>query len=470
MPNSSLALAPANEPDRIHGWKEIATYLGRGVRTVQRWEVELGLPVYRFVTKGSEVVYAKRSELDAWLNSTDRTRVAARSEPAREPSLLRRQVTRLDLGVAALAIAVFVVLLMGYANDSPLPLWPFGSGKAQSEPPVSGRFDHQRLQAFDALGNPAWEHTFDFPIDEGVYRTGFLADGQSPSIVVDDVNADGLPEVMLVPWAADPANRRLYCFTADGTILFAAPALGATLGRLAGRMQEFSAGRFIVTGEANGAKSIWLSVPHAYRPETIVQRLDGRGRVTSEYASHGAVTLLKALTVNDRRLLMVGGTSADLQEATLAMLDYADAAGADPTRAQEASARCEGCSTAGPIAFLAFPRLDVSTAVARPPLVTSVQLRGDGGLDVSVLQARIGISSDRPFMHAAVVYSFSSDLRLEAALATEGYLLAHSELQLAGSIAHPYGDEDRRTMVPVHAWTGSGFAPVSIGARVPLTR
>jgi hypothetical protein len=192
--------------------------------------------------------------------------------------------------------------------------------------------------------------------------------------------------------------------------------------------------------------------------------------VTSEYASHGAVTLLKALTVNGRRLLMVGGTSADLQAATLAMLDYADAAGADPPRAQEAAARCEGCSTAGPIAFLAFPRLDVSTAVARPPLVTSVQLRGDGGLDVSVLQARIGISSDRPFTHAAVVYSFSSDLRLEAALATEDYLLAHSELQLAGSLAHPYGDEDRRAMTPVHAWAGNALAPVAVGGRVPLMR
>ena len=31
----------------LNTWKEIATYMGRGVRTVQRWERELGLPVRR---------------------------------------------------------------------------------------------------------------------------------------------------------------------------------------------------------------------------------------------------------------------------------------------------------------------------------------------------------------------------------------------------------------------------------------
>jgi hypothetical protein len=35
------------EKPRLDSWKEIASYLGRGVRTVQRWECEEGLPVHR---------------------------------------------------------------------------------------------------------------------------------------------------------------------------------------------------------------------------------------------------------------------------------------------------------------------------------------------------------------------------------------------------------------------------------------
>jgi hypothetical protein len=36
--------------DRLDGWKEIASYIGRGVRSAQRWERELGMPVHRLNT------------------------------------------------------------------------------------------------------------------------------------------------------------------------------------------------------------------------------------------------------------------------------------------------------------------------------------------------------------------------------------------------------------------------------------
>lgn len=51
----------------LNSWKEIAQYLGRGVRTVQRWEAELGLPVRRPRGKSRSAVVAVRSELDEWM-------------------------------------------------------------------------------------------------------------------------------------------------------------------------------------------------------------------------------------------------------------------------------------------------------------------------------------------------------------------------------------------------------------------
>jgi TolB-like protein/Tfp pilus assembly protein PilF len=51
--------------DRLDGWKEIAVYLSRDVRTVQRWEKRGALPVHRHDTLGT--VCAFRSELDEWL-------------------------------------------------------------------------------------------------------------------------------------------------------------------------------------------------------------------------------------------------------------------------------------------------------------------------------------------------------------------------------------------------------------------
>jgi excisionase family DNA binding protein len=52
----------------LGSWKEIANYLGRGVRTVQRLEKERGLPVHRPGNKGM-TVFADTKELRAWLTT-----------------------------------------------------------------------------------------------------------------------------------------------------------------------------------------------------------------------------------------------------------------------------------------------------------------------------------------------------------------------------------------------------------------
>src|SRR3984885_5284611 len=52
----------------LSSWKDIAKYLGKGVRTVQRWERQLGLPVRRpngALQKSAVVLY--RGDVDAWV-------------------------------------------------------------------------------------------------------------------------------------------------------------------------------------------------------------------------------------------------------------------------------------------------------------------------------------------------------------------------------------------------------------------
>lgn len=74
--SDGIALAPQLvRPVPLHSgvlnsWKEIATYLGRGVRTVQRWEAELQLPVHRPRGKNRSAVMAFRAELNDWLFRT----------------------------------------------------------------------------------------------------------------------------------------------------------------------------------------------------------------------------------------------------------------------------------------------------------------------------------------------------------------------------------------------------------------
>jgi hypothetical protein len=68
-PEKEATMPDENEPSsnqELNSWKEIASHLERGVRTVQRWESELGLPVRRTGRGKRGAVYALVSELDLW--------------------------------------------------------------------------------------------------------------------------------------------------------------------------------------------------------------------------------------------------------------------------------------------------------------------------------------------------------------------------------------------------------------------
>src|SRR5713226_2834323 len=68
-PASGASPGPKGSPlpdKKLVSWKEIASYLGREVRTVQRWERTEGLPVHRHEHQKKSTVYAFTSELDEW--------------------------------------------------------------------------------------------------------------------------------------------------------------------------------------------------------------------------------------------------------------------------------------------------------------------------------------------------------------------------------------------------------------------
>jgi len=70
IPASGASLGPEGSPPsgkKLDSWGEIASYLGREVRTVQRWERTEDLPVHRHEHKKKSTVYAYAGELDAWI-------------------------------------------------------------------------------------------------------------------------------------------------------------------------------------------------------------------------------------------------------------------------------------------------------------------------------------------------------------------------------------------------------------------
>jgi chromosome segregation ATPase len=56
--------------EMLSGWKDIANYMGKGVRTVQRYERDLGLPVRSLSGHPTGAVIATKSDLDSWVRSS----------------------------------------------------------------------------------------------------------------------------------------------------------------------------------------------------------------------------------------------------------------------------------------------------------------------------------------------------------------------------------------------------------------
>src|SRR5215469_14310550 len=74
-------IAPANR--LLRSWKEISVYMALGVRTVQRYEARLGLPVHRPPTGNRCAVWAFADEIDAWLKSPASVRSVQPGSPDR---------------------------------------------------------------------------------------------------------------------------------------------------------------------------------------------------------------------------------------------------------------------------------------------------------------------------------------------------------------------------------------------------
>lgn len=95
MNRSGPSKSIQNSDRRLSSWKEIAQYLGRGVRTVQRWHSTLALPVHSVSGKTRSKVFAYKAELDRWLQECaerDEIKVAIFGEErTNNPRVLRNQ-------------------------------------------------------------------------------------------------------------------------------------------------------------------------------------------------------------------------------------------------------------------------------------------------------------------------------------------------------------------------------------------
>jgi len=99
------------------GWKAIAAYLERDIRTVQRWELSEQLPVYRLEHHRQASAYAYRSELDEWrLRRSVQPAEPAQPDPTHP---VNRRRWRWVLGACILALTAVALLVLVTRSGKP---------------------------------------------------------------------------------------------------------------------------------------------------------------------------------------------------------------------------------------------------------------------------------------------------------------------------------------------------------------
>jgi len=92
----------------LDSWKEIADYLRRSIKSCQRMEHELGLPIHRLADTPKARVFAYKDEIDRWIEETQHS---GKKIPFRKSFLLSKKKWVIVLGVSILCVSILTVVL-----------------------------------------------------------------------------------------------------------------------------------------------------------------------------------------------------------------------------------------------------------------------------------------------------------------------------------------------------------------------
>jgi hypothetical protein len=465
---------PLSEPQRrtLNGWKEIAAHLGKGVRTAQRWEKDLGLPVQRIGTGRAEIVTAYAEEIDEW-----RRQVASRKSASGEVAdgaddgsdadgaarelrgggWLRLPGTpALAAVLAGAAVLVFAAAWMlgphGHGGNG-AEIAGGAAAASDSPTPASWKITSNSLRVYDAEDRLLWEHRFPKMVSTAAYEEWPIARRHA---VIEDLDGDGTLEVVFPLVSVKAAYHALYCFNSDGSIRFVSrPENTLQFGEYLVEpplvpMQP------VVTRTRDGEASIWAPHAHAFFP-SLLQKLSPQGDVLAEYWSNGHITALTAIERDGRQLMLVGAANNETGGASLAVLDYDNPSGSAP--AANRKYVCQECPAGVPETFLIFPRLDISAKAESHAGISGFVPAASGRTLVLVHHGAATVGEAR--RAATTIYTLDADHRIVAAEVVANYKVLHNELHRAGFLDRPFGPEVEAMLFPVLRWNGSGYTAIT---------
>jgi len=196
-----------NNHQILNTWKDISFYLDRNIRTCQRWEKEIGLPVYRMEESSRASVFAYKDEIDEWLkNRVKNNEIGQKSFFERKGAVVG---TLIGLAISAVVLAYFLFFHI-YEEKSSVHKYN----------PTHIALNNNVVYFCDNEGRSLWE--FKLSPEQG-FRSFYLPPRSVKTRkLVDfaDIDQDSKNEVVFFHLSDDLNNREIIVFDNDGSILF----------------------------------------------------------------------------------------------------------------------------------------------------------------------------------------------------------------------------------------------------------
>lgn len=459
LKDNSMVAAPA---PRLDGWKAIADYLGRDVRTVQRWRDERGMPVHRVPGGRGGAVFAVPLELDQWLfqaslatrkpidsTAAERRDVGPFPQSARKPAASWRKWLR------AATVVTCVLALGGVAVAVIIDSRRVAPARVESVADA--------IVARAADDSVLW--TYRLPERPGSQLDGAVVGNAVVSAIAradfHGPDPDVLAAVTLTRDLDSPDASRsflrntVYRLSSNGKLRW----MFSPLTRLTFAGREF-AGQWVFGAWVMlpGTKPrLWVAFRDRVWWPSFIVSLGSDGIPETMFVNAGHIWTLVRIQVRDEAYVLAGGVNNEYRAAALAVLDERDAPSASP-QSNGSPFSCDTCPSGRPREYFVFPRLEVAAANGVPyeyadPIHVSTN---SSDFEVSI--------TTKSQLDVRAVYRFSGDAKPESVAMSDRYWEIHRDMFKTGKLDHAPEDCPERTQgVVVRMWqSGTGWTDVKV--------
>jgi len=436
-------------PDRLDSWKEIASYLNKTIRTVQRWEVERHLPIHRIPKADSSSrnrgsVYAIPAEIDRWWEA-ERNNINADGngigtpiesndggcggETDDSPPVPNDRVGRphswfqTTPGRIAVLGVVLGLLGIGFLVSRIL--------QRPSMPVLAVVEDKFRLLALGDKGNILWVKQFSTSI--GCNRLL-----EKPAKVVD-IDADSVNEVITGLYSSPFVYQsdKIVCLNSRGFVRWEfVPGASITWHDYA-FPNMFRLWGYSIGSLANGKKFIVAVANHDMDSPSQVAVLDAQGKAMGGYWHTGWIFshLVMDLDYDGNDEIIVGGVDDLRKKPFLAVIRPEIPWSISPVPAGYAP----GFATGEEISYFLFPQTDAAEALDRTSRVVELKKLGDHYLSAGIELPGVPDILER-------VYLLDTKFQTVRLVLTEEFGSLHKQLKREKRLDHEMREQDKENL------------------------